>query len=130
MYSQSLPAGNVSTMRFVVADGDRLRFFEGDKNGALASAFTETGSPMTRQEGSGLNTVAFLLSADEAFLYALNAGNGTVSTYSIGAGGTLTYVGSTDLGFTPKSATISPNGEYMIVTGTGGQLAIMRIKTS
>ncbi len=126
----SLPAGNVSTMRFVVADGDRLRFFEGDKNGALAAAFTETGSPMTRQEGSGLNTVAFLLSADEAFLYALNAGNGTVSTYSIGAGGTLTYVGSTDLGFTPKSATISPNGEYMIVTGTGGQLAIMRIKTS
>ena len=35
----------------------------------------------------------------------------------------------TELGFSPVDAVLSPDGGYMAVYGTGGEFAILRIRT-
>ena len=127
-----LPASASQNIRFIVADGDKLRIFERERtNTTNRTPFSQAGSDIRRTaEGSGLDTVQLLLSNDEAFLYALNQGNDTISTFSVSSRGEIAFIEATQLDFTPQEACISPNGGYMIVRGTGGELAVMRIRLS
>lgn len=123
----ALPSGSTRNIRFVVASGDTFHFYETDRDQSQEGGYTEAGS-MDRSEGNGLDTVQLLLSDDENFLYALNSGNKSVSTYSVSWDGELEYVGITDLSFVPESATVNTDGDYMAIRGTNGELALMRIK--
>lgn len=123
-----LPSSGRNILRILVADGDRFLIYEGDKNGKATDGFTYRES-MIRPEGSGLDSVRFVLNASDTFLYVLNQGNESVSTYEIGSEGKLTYKAMTELGFSPVDAVISPAGDYMAVYGTGGEFALLRIRT-
>ena len=91
----------------------------------------QTKDSVDRKEGSGLETVKLLLSRDERYLYALNQGNNTVSAYNVSSSGILSYIGSSELPFCPADAILSPDGNHMIIEGTGNsEVVIMRIKTT
>ena len=127
----ALPSGLSNRLRFVVADGDNFRFFEAGREDKMGSGFRETKDSVDRKEGSGLETVKLLLSRDERYLYALNQGNNTVSAYNVSSSGILSYIGSSELPFCPADAILSPDGNHMIIEGTGNsELVIMRIKTT
>ena len=127
----ALPSGLSNRLRFVVADGDDFRFFEAGREDKMGSGFRETKDSVDRKEGSGLETVKLLLSRDERYLYALNQGNNTVSAYNVSSSGILSYIGSSELPFCPADAILSPDGNHMIIEGTGNsELVIMRIKTT
>lgn len=123
-----LPSSGRNILRMVVADDDRFLIYEGDKDGKSSDGFTYRES-MIRPEGSGLESVRFILNATDTFLYVLNQGNDSISTYSVSSEGRLTYKAMTELGFSPVDAVLSPDGGYMAVYGTGGEFAILRIRT-
>ena len=117
--------------RYVVAEDDTFRFFDTDNAQSINKGLKEdTEGKMNRSEGSELNTVQLLTSADKNFLYAVNSGNNSISTYSVSDSGELAYIGMTSLPFSPQKAAISTDGSRMLVVSTSGtQLALLKVRT-
>ena len=126
-----LRTDSMECSRYVVAEDDTFRFFDTDNSLAPNKGLKEdTEGKITRSEGSELNTVQLLTSADKNFLYAVNSGNDSISAYSVSGTGELTYLGMTSLPFSPLKAAISTDGDRMIVISTSGtQLAVLKIRT-
>lgn len=124
-----LPMVDSGHVRMVVADGDNLIIYEAENETPSAAVGFDEVATLMRSEGSELNTVHMLVDSSESFLYTLNQGNDSLSTYRIESDGQLTYIGMSDLTFTPSKATVSANGEFMIVLGNDGELALMRVRT-
>lgn len=124
-----LPMVDSGHVRMVVADGDNLIIYEAENESPSAAIGFDEVATLMRSEGSELNTVHMLVDSSESFLYTLNQGNDSLSTYRIESDGQLTYIGMSDLTFTPSKATVSANGEFMIVLGNDGELALMRVRT-
>lgn len=124
-----LPMVDSGHVRMVVADGDNLIIYEAENESPSAAVGFDEVATLMRSEGSELNTVHMLVDSSESFLYTLNQGNDSLSTYRIESDGQLTYIGMSDLTFTPSKATVSANGEFMIVLGNDGELALMRVRT-
>lgn len=124
-----LPMVDSGHVRMVVADGDNLIIYEAENESPSAAVGFDEVATLMRSEGSELNTVHMLVDSSESFLYTLNQGNDSLSTYRIESDGQLTYIGMSDLAFTPSKATVSANGEFMIVLGNDGELALMRVRT-
>lgn len=124
-----LPMVDSGHVRMVVADGDNLIIYEAENESPSAAIGFDEVATLMRSEGSELNTVHMLVDSSESFLYTLNQGNDSLSTYRIESDGQLTYIGMSDLTFTPSKATVSANGEFMIVLGNDGELAVMRVRT-
>jgi 6-phosphogluconolactonase len=61
------------------------------------------------------------ISHDGRFLFTVNTGSGTISSYSINPGGSLTLIGSTPIsgGGADIDARLSPDGRYLLVDGSG-----------
>lgn len=123
-----LPMVDSGHVRMVVADGDNLIIYEAENESPSAAIGFDEVATLMRSEGSELNTVHMLVDSSESFLYTLNQGNDSLSTYRIESDGQLTYIGMSDLSFTPSKATVSANGEFMIVLGNDGELAVMRVR--
>lgn len=124
-----LPMVDSGHVRMVVADGDNFIIYEAENESPSAAIGFDEVATLMRSEGSELNTVHMLVDSSESFLYTLNQGNDSLSTYRIESDGQLTYIGMSDLTFTPSKATVSANGEFMIVLGNDGELALMRVRT-
>lgn len=124
-----LPMVDSGHVRMVVADGDNFIIYEAENESPSAAVGFDEVATLMRSEGSELNTVHMLVDSSESFLYTLNQGNDSLSTYRIESDGQLTYIGMSDLTFTPSKATVSANGEFMIVLGNDGELAVMRVRT-
>lgn len=124
-----LPMVDSGHVRMVVADGDNFIIYEAENESPSAAVGFDEVATLMRSEGSELNTVHMLVDSSESFLYTLNQGNDSLSTYRIESDGQLTYIGMSDLTFTPSKATVSANGEFMIVLGNDGELALMRVRT-
>ena len=124
-----LPMVDSGHVRMVVADGDNFIIYEAENESPSAAIGFDEVATLMRSEGSELNTVHMLVDSSESFLYTLNQGNDSLSTYRIESDGQLTYIGMSDLTFTPSKATVSANGEFMIVLGNDGELAVMRVRT-
>jgi 6-phosphogluconolactonase len=61
------------------------------------------------------------ISHDGRYLFTVNTGSGTISSYSINRGGSLTLIGSTPItgGGADIDARLSPDGRYLLVDGSG-----------
>ncbi len=61
------------------------------------------------------------ISHDGRYLFAVNTGSGTISSYAINPGGSLTLIGSTPIngGGADIDARLSPDGRYLLVDGSG-----------
>lgn len=112
-------------VKYVAAVGDTLKLFEGE---IVDGTFTKTGE-VTRSEGaSGFETTKILASSDGNFLYLLNSGTNTISTYSVTTSG-LSFVASTALDFSPSSGALSKDGGYLFCApATGDFITLLRIK--
>ena len=53
------------------------------------------------------------------YAYVANAGDGTVSAYTIGASGALTHVADYSAGTTPISVNVDPSGQFVYVANFG-----------
>jgi 6-phosphogluconolactonase len=61
------------------------------------------------------------ISHDGRYLFTVNTGSGTISSYSINQGGSLTLIASTPItgGGADIDARLSPDGRYLLVDGSG-----------
>jgi 6-phosphogluconolactonase len=61
------------------------------------------------------------ISHDGKYLFAVNTGSGTISSYAINPDGSLTLIGSTAIngGGADIDARLSPDGNYLLVDGSG-----------
>jgi len=61
------------------------------------------------------------ISHDGRYLFAVNTGSGTISSYSINPNGSLALIGSTPIrgGGADIDARLSPDGKYLLVDGSG-----------
>ena len=61
------------------------------------------------------------ISHDGKYLFTVNTGSGTISSYSINPDGSLTLIGSTAIsgGGADIDARLSPDGNYLLVDGSG-----------
>ena len=61
------------------------------------------------------------ISHDGKYLFTVNTGSGTISSYSINPDGSLTLIGSTPIsgGGADIDARLSPDGNYLLVDGSG-----------
>ena len=61
------------------------------------------------------------ISHDGRYLFAVNTGSGSISSYAINPGGSLTLIGSTPIngGGADIDARLSPDGRYLLVDGSG-----------
>ncbi len=61
------------------------------------------------------------ISHDGQYLFAVNTGSGSISSYAINPGGSLTLIGSTPIsgGGADIDARLSPDGRYLLVDGSG-----------
>ena len=61
------------------------------------------------------------ISHDGKYLFTVNTGSGTISSYSINPGGSLALIGSTPIsgGGADIDARLSPDGTYLLVDGSG-----------
>jgi 6-phosphogluconolactonase len=61
------------------------------------------------------------ISHDGKYLFTVNTGSGTISSYSINTDGSLTLIGSTPIsgGGADIDARLSPDGNYLLVDGSG-----------
>jgi 6-phosphogluconolactonase (cycloisomerase 2 family) len=64
------------------------------------------------------------ISHDGRYLFTVNAGSGTVSSYSVHPDGSLTLVGSFAIrgGAPDTDARLTPDGRYLLVDGPGAHL--------
>lgn len=62
------------------------------------------------------------LAPSKKFLYTVNSGNNTISTFSVASDGSLTQAGSQtpEGGSAPYAAVIDPSGKYLLVTNSLG----------
>lgn len=122
-----LPSSSSYTVRFALAVGDSLLFFEAD---ILNETLNQYAGSLQRTEGSALATEKLILSRNEKFLYALNTGNNSISAFRVEDTG-LEFIAKTDLDFTPAQAALSPSGAYLFVCGAeSDSITMLRIKTS
>lgn len=61
------------------------------------------------------------ISHDGRYLFTVNTGSGTISSYSVNPGGSLALTGSTPIagGGADIDARLSPDGKYLLVNGSG-----------
>jgi 6-phosphogluconolactonase (cycloisomerase 2 family) len=61
------------------------------------------------------------ISHDGRYLFTVNTGSGTISSYSINPDGSLALIGSTPIsgGGADIDARLSPDGKYLLVDGSG-----------
>ncbi len=61
------------------------------------------------------------ISHNGRYLFTVNTGSGTISSYAINPGGSLTLIGSTPIagGGADIDARLSPDGRYLLVDGSG-----------
>jgi hypothetical protein len=61
------------------------------------------------------------ISHNGRYLFAVNTGSGSISSYAINPGGSLTLIGSTPIagGGADIDARLSPDGKYLLVDGSG-----------
>ena len=61
------------------------------------------------------------ISHDGRYLFTVNTGSGTISSYSINRDGSLALVGSSTItgGGADIDARLSPDGKYLLVDGAG-----------
>jgi 6-phosphogluconolactonase len=61
------------------------------------------------------------ISHDGRYLFAVNTGSGSISSYAINPGGSLALIGSTPIngGGADIDARLSPDGRYLLVDGSG-----------
>lgn len=122
-----LPSSSSYVIRFAITNGNEIRFYEVN---VTNETLTQSSSAMQRSEGSGLNTSKLILSSNEKFLYALNKGNNSISSFKVNDSG-LEFIAMTDLEFTPDQAALSPSGAYLFVCGADADsITMLRIKTS
>ena len=107
----------------------------GAKNGTVTTYTVDSGTGQLTQNGKVIGLVnPFGITADSSgsFVYVADNGAGLVYSYSIGAGGTLSQIGSAvfDLGSpggTPGFIAIDPAGTYIYVTDLGaGVLSVIQ----
>jgi hypothetical protein len=80
---------------------------------------TTAGAPVSND---GVASCWVEISHDGAFLFVVNTGSATVSSYSIGSGGTLTFLQSTgpgQIGAGAEDARLSPDGSTLWVVESG-----------
>ena len=65
-------------------------------------------------------TVTLTVTADPEYVYATNQNDNTVSEYVIGAGGTLTSIGTVAAGSEPNAVAIDPTGGFVYVANWNG----------
>ena len=80
------------------------------------------------------------LAPSKKFLYSVNSGNNTISTFSVASDGSLTQTGGQmpEGGSSPFAAAIDPSGQYLLVTnslgdpvtGTDGSISVFSINSS
>jgi 6-phosphogluconolactonase len=94
----------------------------------LVSAFTDAadgtltpvGAPVANDGGAACWVE---ISHDGRFLFDVNTASASISSYSIGAGGTLSFLGSTgpgEIGAGAEDARLSPDGSTLWVVESGG----------
>ena len=86
-------------------------------NVAADGALTPLGAPAANDGGAAC---WIEISHDGHFLFVVNTASATVSSYSIGAGGSLTFLQSTGgIGAGAEDARLSPDGSTLWVVGSG-----------
>ena len=80
------------------------------------------GSQTPQVQNTSPNGLA--LAPSKKFLYAVNSGNNTISTFSVASDGSLTQTGSQtpEGGSSPFAAVIDPSGKYLLVTNNLGDI--------
>jgi len=91
-------------------------------NDAADGTLTAVGAPVANDGGA---SCWIEISHDGSFLFAVNTASASVSSYSIGAGGTLTFLNSTgsgQVGAGAEDARLSPDGSalWVVESGTNG----------
>ena len=117
---------STSAIRFVAAVGDKFVVCKGDSTNGVSVLATINRTA----EGSGLNTCYMFTSKNGKYLYALNSGNTSISTYKLLADD-IEYFAKTELSFSPQRAVIANSGAYMFITGNNASsILMMKIKTT
>lgn len=117
---------STSAIRFVAAVGDKFVVCKGDSTNGVSVLATINRTA----EGLGLNTCYMFTSKNGKYLYALNSGNTSISTYKLLADD-IEYVAKTELSFSPQRAVIANSGAYMFITGNNASsILMMKIKTT
>jgi len=120
-----IPIDNVECGRAVVANGDKFVYLSGN---VYSDAYGHE-QTVTRTEGTGLRTNKMIVSDDGKYLYALNSGNDSISTYEIDSNGMLNFLEKTDLSFSPENGLLSNDGKYFFVWGaSSSSISLFRIK--
>ena len=86
---------------------------------ALDGTLTAVGAPVANDGGAACWVE---ISHDGKFLFAVNTASASISSYSIGSGGTLTFLQSTgpgDIGGGAEDARLSPDGSTLWVVEAG-----------
>jgi 6-phosphogluconolactonase (cycloisomerase 2 family) len=83
-------------------------------------AFTTMPTPTVAP--AGRNPASITVDPSGKYAYVANFGDGTVSQYTIGAGGALTAMAKATVaaGTNPYSVTVDPLGQYVYVANEGG----------
>jgi|GEM_PF-6509366 len=120
-----LPSASGEAVRAAVAVGQTLYVFATDgESVTLVSTISRSSD-----EGSSTGTVKMFTSYDEKFLYFLNSGSSSISTWKI-ENSLPSFVGVTGTAFRPARAAISPSGAYMLCCGADSStITMFRIKT-
>ena len=122
-----LPSSSTYTIRLALAKGNEIIFYEIDVDN---KSYAKGGTAITRSEGSSFNTTKMILSQNGSFLYLLNTGNNSISTYAVSPT-SLTFVAKSDLSFAPSEAVLSPSGGYLFVCANDSTtITMMKIKTN
>ncbi len=110
-----------------VANGqaNTVTAFSVSTEGGLLPVSSTPGNPNPVSVGTTPSALA--ISHDTQFLYVANRGSGTVTTFTIGAGGVLTLVSSTGSnsnpvpvdGSAPDSLAMAQNGKFLYVGNSG-----------
>ncbi len=120
-----IPSASGENARAVVSVGQKLYIYScsGD-----AISLVKTIS-RSSDEGESTGTVRMLTSFDEKYVYLLNAGASSISTWKI-VDNNPVFVGVTSTQFSPARAAISPSGAYMLCCGAdSSSISMFRIKT-
>ena len=120
-----LPSASGESVRAAVAVGQSIYVYSTDGDQVTLVTTISRNS----DEGSSTGTVKMLPSYDERFIYFLNSGSSSISTWKV-VDNLPVFVGVTSTTFAPTRAAISPSGAYMLCCGADSStITMFRIKT-
>lgn len=90
--------------------------FAGGADGNIASTPVSCSACSNTSYFSAPTGVA--VSPNGKYVYVANSASNTVSAFTIGSGGALSFTGSYNTGASPERIAISPDGNYLYVTNT------------